>query len=83
MNILAALTRSALGLDLYVWLNCRVFGLTRPYRLTWSQLYRQFGINPANATNKRIVDDFRTKCVRELKKIKIAWPGLDYATVEE
>ena len=80
MNILAALTRSALGLDLYVWLNYRVFGLTRPYRLTWPQLYRQFGINPANATNKRIVDDFRTKCVRELKKIKIAWPGLDYAT---
>ena len=79
MNILAALTRSALGLDLYVWLNYRVFGLTRPYRLTWPQIYRQFGINPATATNKRIVDDFRTKCVRELKKIKIAWPGLDYA----
>ena len=27
MNILKALTRSALGLDLYVWLNYRTFGL--------------------------------------------------------
>ena len=34
MNILRALTRSALGLDLYVWLNYRVFGLDRPFQLT-------------------------------------------------
>ena len=80
MNILKALTRSALGLDLYVWLNYRVFGLGQPCRLTWPQLYRQFGANPANATDKNIVQDFRTKALRELKKIKIAWPGLDYAT---
>ena len=80
MNILKALTRSALGLDLYVWLNYRVFGLERPFRLTWLQLYRQFGISPANATDKNIVQDFRTQALRELKKIKAAWPGLDYAT---
>ena len=80
MNILKALTRSALGLDLYVWLNYRVFGLGQPYRLTWPQLYRQFGSDPAKADDKNIVQDFRTKAVRELKKIKIAWPGLDYAT---
>ena len=41
MNILKALTRSALGIDYYVWLNYRTFGLTRPFRLTWPQLYRQ------------------------------------------
>ena len=80
MNTLKALTRSALGLDLYVWLNYRVFGLDRPFQLTWPQLYRQFGANPANATNKNIVNDFRAKALRELKKIKIAWPGLDYST---
>ena len=80
MNILKALTRNALGLDLYVWLNYRVFGLDRSCRLTWPQLYRQFGANPANATDKNIVNDFRAKALRELKKIKIAWPGLDYAT---
>ena len=80
MNILKALTRSPIGLDLYVWLNYRTFRLERPFQLTWPQLYQQFGPNPANATDKNIVQDFRTKALRELKKIKIAWPGLDYAT---
>ena len=28
----------------------------------------------------RTVLDFRRKVLRELKKIKIAWPGLNYAT---
>ena len=80
MNILKALTRSALGIDYYVWLNYRLFGLKQPFQLTWPQLYRQFGLNPANATDKNIVQDFRTKSLRELKKLKDAWPGLDYAT---
>ena len=26
------------------------------------------------------MNDFRAKAIRELIKIKIAWPGLDYAT---
>ena len=80
MNILKALTRSAIGLDLYVWLNYRVFGLDRPFQLTWPQLYRQFGLDPASSNDHRTVQNFRAKCIRELKKIKIAWPGLDYAT---
>ena len=48
--------------------------------MTWPQIYRQFGPNPANADDKNTVNDFRTKALRELKKIKVAWPGLDYAT---
>ena len=39
-------------------------------RLTWTQLYRQFGV------------DFRGDCLRELKKIKDAWPDLHYQTVK-
>ena len=46
MNILKALTRSSLGLDYYLWINYRVFGLQQPYLLTWPQLYRQFGAGP-------------------------------------
>ena len=41
-------------------------------------LYRQFGVNAAQARDKRTVDNFRTDCLRELKKIKEAWPGLNY-----
>ena len=80
MNTLKALKRSTLGLDLYLWLVYRTFPLRAPLRLTWRQLYRQFGAHPTHASDKFIVRNFRTKCLRELKKIKMAWPGLNYAT---
>ena len=47
MHILKSLSRSPLGLDLYLWLTYRTFGLTRPLRLTWPKLYLQFGADPA------------------------------------
>ena len=80
MNILRALRRSPLGLDLYLWLTYRTFTLKRPLRLSWRQLYRQFGVNPAMAGDKRTVDAFRTDCLRELTKIRVAWPDLNYST---
>ena len=80
MNTLKALKRSTLGLDLYLWLAYRTFSLTRPLRLTWKQIYRQFGADPARATDHRTVQNFRYKVLRELKKIKLAWPDLNYTT---
>ena len=80
MNTLTALKRSPLGLDLYLWLVYRTFPLRAPLRLTWRLLYSQFGVDPAKASDKRTVDAFRTKCLRELKKIKLAWPELNYST---
>ena len=82
MNTLAALKRSSLGLDLYLWLVYRTFALRAPLRLTWRHLHRQFGANPAQASDKNIVNAFRTKCLREFKKIKLAWPGLNYETAK-
>ena len=78
MNILRALKRSSLGLDLYMWLTYRTFALKKPVKLPWRDLYRQFGVNPARANNKRVVGNFRTDCLRELKKIDEAWSGLNY-----
>ena len=43
MNTLTALKRSTLGLDLYLWLVYRTFALRAPLRLSWRQVYRQFG----------------------------------------
>ena len=80
MNILTALKRSTLGLDIYLWLVYRTFALRAPLRLSWRQVYRQFGVHPAKASDKRTADAFRTKVLRELKKIKLAWPGLNYTT---
>ena len=80
MNTLKALKRCSLGLDLYLWLTYRTFALRAPLRLTWRQLYHQFDANPSNKPNKRAVQDFRRKVLRELKKIKLAWADLNYAT---
>ena len=48
----------------------------------WRSLYRQFGANPARAGDKNTVNRFRTECLRELKKIKVSWPELNYATAK-
>ena len=82
MNILKALKRSSLGLDLYLWLTYRTFALAQPVRLSWRQLYRQFGVDPAKANDKVTVQAFRRKVLRELGKIKTAWPGLNYETAK-
>ena len=79
MNTLTALKRSSLGLDLYLWLVYRTFVLRAPLRLTWRHLYRQFGVNPSKASDKNTVNRFRTHALRELKKIKLAWPELNYS----
>ena len=83
MNTLTALKRSALGLDLYLWL-----GSTAPSRFALpngspgGSWYSQFGAHPTQAGNKNTVNNFRTKALRELKKIKLAWPGLNYSTAK-
>ena len=82
MNTLKALKRSSLGLDLYMWAVYRTFSLDRPLRLSWPQLYRQFGVDPSKASDNCTVQDFRKDYLRELKKIKVAWPGLNYATAK-
>ena len=80
MNTLTALKRSSLGLDLYLWLTYRIFSLRAPQRLTWKQVYRQFGMHPAKANDNNTVQAFRYKVLRELKKIKLAWNDLNYST---
>ena len=61
MNTLTALKRCALGLDLYLWITYRTFTLRAPLRLTWKQVYRQFGAHPAKASNNQTVQNFRIK----------------------
>ena len=51
-------------------------------RLASRQLYRQFGADPAKATEQGTVDNFRRDCLRELKKIQHEWSDLHYRTVK-
>ena len=61
MNTLNALKRCSLGLDLYFWLAYRTFALKHQQRITWRQLYRQFGPHPDKASDKNTVKNFRRK----------------------
>ena len=46
----------------------------------WRLLYGQFGAHPDKASDNQTVQHFRYKVLRELKKIKMAWSGLNYST---
>ena len=79
MNVLKALNQSSLGLDLYLWLNYRTFGLHRPLRISWKRLYEQFALNPARAaTDKNAVNDFRSQSHpgADQDQDRVARPGL-------
>ena len=43
-------------------------------------MYRQFGAHPDKASDNETIQNFRRKVLRELKKIKMAWPELTYTT---
>ena len=81
MNILTALKRSSLGprsLPMAGLPHLHASGSAAAH--LEAKVYRQFGVAPAKADNRRTVDDFRKDCLRELKKIKLAWPELNYST---
>jgi len=84
MRILKTMRRSSLGLDIYMWLSYKSFTLynqgKKPERLSWERLYLQFGVDPSKANDKFVVRDFRKDFLREVKKLKLCWPGLKYAT---
>ena len=79
MNVLKAMKRSALGLDLYLWLTCKLYKLKVPWAIEWRKLYAQFAPNPT-AGDRFAINGLRKDVLRELKKLKAAWPELDYRT---
>jgi len=85
LRILKMMRRSSLGLDLYLWLSYKTYRLyagkgQKTEQLTWSRLYAQFGADPAKAGDKEVVNSFRKDVLRELKKLQLCWPALDYST---
>jgi hypothetical protein len=84
MRILKEMRRSSLGLDLYMWVSYKSYTLysqkRKPERLSWERLYSQFGVDPAKGGDKFTVRNFRQDVLRELKKLKLCWPSLDYGT---
>lgn len=60
-------TKSPLVLDIYLWLCLRLYGRSKPSRVTWKQLHAQFG---SQAELKRFKITFREALV----KAKEAYP---------
>ena len=77
MNTLKALKRSPLGLDLYLWLVYRIFALTTPQRITWRQVYRQFGAHPAKASEQVHRPCFPVQGATRVEKDQAGLEGLE------
>lgn len=74
MRALQVLKTSPLGLDLYAWLTYRVSYMKHETVIPWKNLEAQLG------TDYGQTKDFTQKVKRELKKIKLVWPELQYRT---
>ena len=46
----------------------RTFALKRPLRISWRQLYRQFGATQPKASDKNTVNRFRTHALRDWQR---------------
>ena len=77
MNTLTALKRCSLGLDLYLWLVYRTFPIRAPQRITWRLVYRQFGLHPDKASDKKTVQNFRIKVLRGVKEDQAGLAGVE------
>ena len=76
MDVLRAMRRSALGLDLYLWLAYWLSWSAAPLQLTWAQLNLVLG-DPARE-DENAIDDLRADVLRELLKLRDVWPKFDY-----
>ena len=85
LNILRAIKRSPLAIDLYVWLtytNYRAWSRKTTYRLSWHQLYRQFGKSQEGRPRRLQVAGFRNAVMHELKTLQVPWPSLRCRTIK-
>ena len=76
MRALHVLKESPLGLDLYMWLTYRVSYMRRETVIPWTALQAQMGADYGRT------DNFSRKVKRELRRIKLVWPELDFATLK-
>jgi len=80
IRALAALKRSPMALDIYVWLTYRMSYLKKPTNITWEGLQGQFGAGyPETARGLR---NFRAHFVPALKKVLVVYPGAKASPIE-
>lgn len=74
-EVLKALSRSPMRLDMYTWLMYRIAGVTRPTTVTWRQLSMQFGAEYAQQRQ------FKAAFRRHLKEVQLFLPHADKTLV--
>lgn len=76
LDVLYALSKSPMAMDIYVWLPYRIFTLTRAGRtrvdITWEQLHAQFGTSrdPGPAG----IRAFKAQFLKRLKEVLLYYP---------
>lgn len=71
MDVLKALRRSPMALDIYCWLTYRMSYLKSDIEIPWLALQTQFGSD--YASNPQGVRDFKRAFLRELKKVHLMY----------
>lgn len=66
---LMGVSKSPLPLDLYTWMCGRMYKTTGTTRITWEQLYGQFG-------SRTSLRDFKRKFRRAVAAVKEVWPEI-------
>lgn len=77
MRILRVIKGSSLAIDLYTMLTYRVSYLKQPTVISWRQLHTQFG---SDYSGKYGIKEFTREAKKQLEKIRLAWPELNYET---
>jgi len=67
-DVMRALNRSPMALDIYTWLTHRVCNLKRPTNIPWGLLQEQFGAGYPETSRGRA--DFRTNFLKQLGEVR-------------
>jgi hypothetical protein len=67
-DVLRALNRSPMALDIYCWLTHRVCGLKRPVNIPWQLLQEQFGAGYPDTPQGR--SNFRANFLKQLEEVR-------------
>jgi hypothetical protein len=67
-NVMRALNRSPMALDIYTWLTHRVCGLKRPTNIPWYLLQEQFGAGYPDTPQGK--SDFRANFLKQLEDVR-------------
>ncbi len=80
MDVLKALKRSPMALDIYCWMTYRMSYLKKNTEISWVLLQAQFGAN--YAANPQGIRDFKRAFLRELRKVNLMYPRLNATSGE-